>query len=185
MSIKSQIEGLSRKLDAIKSIEVPRAISYVLNETARKGKTQITKAVKEETGVAASVIKNRFYNSNSTAKKLKSKVTVYRRDIPAISLGVAQTRLRIKKGRIIGGGSIKVGNKTFKNTFVNQTGKNRKWHVLRRLSSKRYPIEVVKVDMVSAINKHAKRVMFGVYSADFEKNLIGELNHRVQKYAKS
>ena len=185
MSMQAQIDGLSRKLAAIKEVEVPRAIASAINKTAKKTHTQIAKAVKQETGIAASVLKNRFYMRPANAKKLYSRITVYRRDIPAIALGVAQTRLRTSRSRITGGGSIKVGNKTFKNAFVNRVRTNGTWHVLQRTQGTRYPIDVVKVKVAEAVDKHAKKITYEIYERDFQRTLINDLKFRISKYAKS
>lgn len=185
MSMQREVEAISRKLAALKKVEVPRAISSALNKTVSKSKTQIARAVKSETGVASSVLKTRIYTKNAKSNKLKAYLRAYRRDIPAISLGVAQTRLKVRGGRIVGGGSIRVGNKTFKNAFVNKVRKNETFQVMRRLGKSRYPIDVVAVKVTDAIDKHARKTVYSIYNSDFEKTLINDLNFRVSKYAKS
>lgn len=183
--MKSEADAIARRLRELNSFEVPRAISSALNKTANKTRTQIAKAVKQETGVPAAAIKDRFYVRPSSPKKLNSRITVYPRDIPAISLGVAQTRLRVTRGRIKGGGSIRVGNRTFKNTFINEVRRNYTWHVLQRTQGTRYPIDVVKVRVSVAVEKHAKKIAHQIYDQDFQKTLVSELNYRISKYAKS
>ena len=136
MSMQAQIDGLSRKLAAIKAVEVP-APFQAHSTRQQKTHTQIAKAVKQETGIAASVLKTGFTCDRRMRKKLNSRITVYRRDIPAIALGVAQTRLRTSRGRITGGGSIKVGNKTFKNAFVNRV---HQWHLARFATHTGHPL---------------------------------------------
>ncbi len=193
------IKKLARKLSDISKSAIPKADAAALKKTAARIKTRVVKDVASETQVQQKHIRKRVYSRVKITKDFRQgTLTAYRRDIPAISLGVATSLVksvrgqrmisqsgRDRKGRFTkrqfaGNTSIKVGKNTYQNAFINQARGS--WQIMRRLTSKAYPIEIIKVKIAPAVDRCLPN-----YSREMMKNkypdlLKHELEWRLKKY---
>ena len=150
-----------------------------------------------EVKVQQKYVRKRVYIRRSTAKTLQAKVTAYRRDIPVISLGAAQTLTKGKgvaaltrgdKGRFSqrsfsGNTSIKVGNKRYSDAFINKT-RYGSWQVMRRKTKKRYPVEVLKIPISKSVDRHARRIVNEQMRKEYPRIAEHEISFRIKRYAK-
>lgn len=198
-SLDRDIKKLARKLSDISKSAIPKADAAALKKTAARIKTRVVKDVARETQIQQKHIRKRVYSRVKITKDFRQgTITAYRRDIPAISLGVATSLVKSVKGqRLIsqsgrdrkgrftkrefaGNTSIKVGKNTYQNAFINQTRGS--WQIMRRLTSKAYPIEIIKVKIAPAVDRclpgYSREMMKGKYP-DLLKH---ELEWRLKKY---
>ena len=190
-NIDSQVRAVNRKLR--QSIGPVRSgTSSALNKTATRIKSRVVKAVSGDTRVKQKHLRKRVFIKPSTGKTLRAKVTAYRRDIPVISLGAANTRLT-KNGAVVridgkaypgawiadgsGGFGKYVPGQGYKSTSLNS------FQLLRRTGDSRYPVEVLKVEIRPSVDYHTPRISQQQMSTEYPRILSPEIDYRMQKYA--
>ncbi len=193
-TIEQQVQRLNRKIQRMADTELKRASSSALNKTTAKIRTRVVRGVSKETRIPGKHIRKRVHIRRSTARTQYARITVYRKDIPLISLGAAKTVMkgqgvadiaRGKNGRFSqrqfrGNTAIRVGNKTYKDAFINRT-KNGRWHIMRRKSGARYPVEVLKLPISQQVDRITPTVARQVMKADYGRLLRHELEYRARK----
>jgi hypothetical protein len=187
--LDGQIRQFEGKLTAIKSIEVLRASSSTLNKMTSRIKTRVIKGVSKETKIKPSIIRRKVFIKKSTTKTQMARIRTYVGEVSAISLFKT-----IKNGRL----RRKVAGKKIQCAFVadGSKGKGRytkgggfgktslkRQQVLKRSTSKRYPLEVVKVSILKPVTNHTKTATARVIKRDFSRLYHQDLNYRLQKYA--
>lgn len=188
-SIDAQIRELEGKLNAIKSIDVPRASSSALNKVSAKIKTRVVRGTAKETKVSAKHVRKRVYIRKSKVKTQRAKVKVYIRDISAISLlnnpklGPTKRKVAGKKltNAFIADGSRGKGRYKRGSGFQKTSLKNKQ--VLRRATDSRYPLEAVGVNIRKAATRITKKVTQRVMKEEFQILYARDLNFRLKKYA--
>jgi hypothetical protein len=175
---------MARMLKSMGTIEAPAALSSALNRVAAEVRTEVTRKVSSETKIQPKVIRKRFYIRRSSVRSLRATFVAYRSDIPAISMGVALTKTRRHKGRVVRGRGVKVGNRTYPGAFINRVSSNNTFQVLRRKSDSRYPIEVVKERVRPVIDRYVGITVSVKMRHRLPVILKRELQYRMSKYAK-
>lgn len=164
-----------------------KASSSTARETAKEQKLPV-KLLRERV---------RVKNLVSAGANSVAQVTVFRSGVPAVRLGLASMSLG-KKGQpvtsaavrgadgkfgkrdIAGQTSMKVGRHVFHNVFL-QRLKSGKWHVMRRMSSARFPIEVVGVPIEKSITAAAIRQFEKSILNELPSAMLRELNYRISR----
>ena len=198
-SLDRDIKKLARKLSDISKSAIPKADAAALKKTAARIKTRVVKDVASETQIQQKHIRKRVYSRVKITKDFRQgTITAYRRDIPAISLGVATSLIKSVKGqRLIsqsnrdrkgrftkrefaGNTSIKVGRRTYNDAFINLV--NGKWQIMRRKTAKRYPVEVITVKIAPAVDRFLPSRSREIMKAKYPDLLKHELEWRLKKY---
>lgn len=199
--IEQQVQRLNRKVDRLAKTETQRATSSALNSTVRHIKSRIVKDVSHKVSAPQKLIRKRVYIKRSKANTQFARITVYPRDISAIGLGSARTLTRTRKGQRLvsgvsrgaggrftkrqhsGNTSIRVGNRTYRNAFINQIRGN--WHVMQRKGEAKYPVDVLKIPAGKPLANAAATMPRRLFRAEYEKKLRQEYNYRAQKLSQS
>lgn len=149
------IEQAIKNLNSINQQLVPVATAQAVNRVATRAISRSTKRVAREVRVAQKLVRQRVRLRRASPEQHppRARLTVNRGNLPAIKLGPARVQLsRRKKGRRGGGSVLKIGRFTFRHAFIQQLA-NGRWHVLRRTGRGRYPIEVVKIPLVTPLTE--------------------------------
>ena len=198
-TLQRDIAKLSRKLGNISKTAIPKADAVALNQTANRIKTQVIKTVASENQIQQKYIRKRVYSRIRISKDYRQgTITAYRRDVPAISLGIATSMVKKAKGRRLisaagrnvkgrftkrefaGNTAIKVGRNTYQNAFVNRARGS--WQIMRRLGKKAYPIEVIKVKISDSVDRCLPQFSRNMMKNAYPSLLQYELQRRLKQY---
>ena len=199
-SLDRDVQKLAKKLGAISKSAIPKADAAALKKTAARIKTQVVKDVSSEVQVQQKHIRKRLYTKIKVTKYFRrGRITAYRRNIPAISLGVATSFVKSVRGqrlisqasrdskgrftrrKFAGNTSIKVGRNTYHDAFINQV-KSGSWQIMRRKTAKRYPVEVIAVKIAPAVDRSLPRHSREIMKVKYPDLLQHELEWRLKKY---
>lgn len=146
MSIKG-LEQAIANLNSISSRAVPRASAQAVNRVAGEAINRSVSVVAKSTRVPRKLVKQRARVRRATVSKPRALIRVNRGNLPAIKLGPTSLRLSRRRRDKSGANSVlRVGRFRFPGAFIRQLA-NGRWHVLRRTSKSRYPIEVVSIPL--------------------------------------
>ncbi|WP_279025124.1 phage tail protein [Gibbsiella quercinecans] len=177
------VKGLQQAIDNLNSISktaVPRATAQAVNRVAGRAISRSSSTVAKETRVPRKLVMQRARLKRATVAKPLATVKVNRGNLPAIKLGVARMQISRRRDNINGKGSVlKVGRFTFRNAFIQQLA-NGRWHVLQRTSKSRYPIDVVKIPLVTPLTKAYKAETKRLLDSDMPKELAATLKNQLR-----
>lgn len=146
MSIKG-LEQAIANLNSISEKAVPRASAQSVNRIAGQAVNRSVSVVSKSTRVPRKLVKQRARIRRATVGKPRALIRVNRGNLPAIKLGTASVRLSRRKRDKSGASSVlRIGPFRFPGAFIQQLA-NGRWHVLRRTTHNRYPIEVVSIPL--------------------------------------
>lgn len=146
MSIKG-LEQAIANLNSISKTAVPRASAQTVNRIATQAVNRSVSVVSKSTRVPSKLVKQRARVRRATLNKPRALIRINRGNLPAIKLGPSSMRLSRRKRDKAGANSeLRVGNFRFQGAFIQQLA-NGRWHVLRRTTKSRYPIEVVSIPL--------------------------------------
>lgn len=172
------MESAIRNMESLGKNAVPKAKAQAVNKIARKAISASTSRVAREVKAPQKLIRSRATLKRATVKNTEATLRVFRRDLPAIRLGVAQTRLTR------GGAVLRVGRHSFPGGFIRLL-KNDRWHILRRLGKERYPIEVVKIPLAAplteAYQQETRRLMAKEMPAEMAAALKKQLERELKR----
>jgi hypothetical protein len=192
------IKKAQRILSELNNKQLIYAQRRVLKRLAMKAATATARETAKEEKMPVKLMRERLKLShmnlgdNSTAQ-----IRVFRTNVPASRLGVARTQLakrgkattssvarsangQYAKREISGQTSIRVGRRVFHNVFMQQL-RSGKWHILRRLTEKRYPVEVVTVPINTSITRHATNNFQRAVGDELPQQMLRELVYRIDK----
>lgn len=173
------LEQAMRNLESINKTALPKAKAQVVNRIASRAINTSTTRVAREVKAPRKLIRQRASLKKATTKHPRATLRIFRRDMPAIRLGVPQTRLPRK-----GGAVLRAGRHSFPGGFIQQL-KNGRWHILRRVGGPRYPIEVVKiplaVPLTQAYQQETKRLIIREAPAEMAKALKQQLRLEIKR----
>jgi hypothetical protein len=178
-SIEQQIAVLTKKLQSIKAIEVPRATASALNKTAAAAKTRTVRGVAKSIVVPQKHVRKRVYISRANSKKMRVRLRNYYRGISVIDLNArdsGKSGWRSRKGR-----GVKAGKRTYSSAFIAR-GRNGKQHVFERKGSARLPVDVVRVDIRKQVEDIAPKAAARELKSNYAKRLKSDLAWRLSKY---
>lgn len=182
LDLEADIKRVTRKLESLARVEVPRAYASATNKVMAKIKTQLVKELAPQLGVKAKLIRSRVFVKRATAKKLRGAVTVYHSDIPGIAVkpNLKRSARNNARGRRASN-KIKIGKQTFSPAFVNTYGKGGKLQVLYRTSKARYPIKMASVPLRDAVEKRAVPLAKKLMGSEFQRIVFADLKFREGK----
>lgn len=152
MSIKG-LEQVITNLNRISKTAVPRASSQTVNRIATQAVNRSASVVAKLTRVPRNLVKQRARVRRATVRKPRVQIRINRGNLPAIKLGPASMRLSRRKRDKSGANSVlRVGRFRFPGAFIQQLA-NGRWHVLRRTTKSRYPIEVVSIPLATPLTE--------------------------------
>ncbi|EAT1856535.1 phage tail protein [Salmonella enterica] len=192
MSLKG-LENAVRNLSSIDRQMIPKASAMTINRLAQKAISFATHKVAKETvagdnhrqGIPFRLVKQRVRLWKASPRfdvgKQYARIRINRGNLPAIKLGTAQVRLTRRKGRLLRGGSVlKIGPYLFRDAFIQQLA-NGRWHVMKRIEGKkRYPIDVVKIPLASALTQNFAEAKNRIIAEEFPKELASSLKQQLR-----
>ena len=178
MSIKG-LEQAIANLNSISKTAVPRASAQSVNRIAGQAINRSVSVVSKSTRIPRKLVKQRARLRRATVSKPRALIRVNRGNLPAIKLGPASVRLSRRKRDKSGANSVlRIGPFRFPGAFIQQLA-NGRWHVLRRTTKNRYPIEVVSiplaVPLTEAFRAELPRLMDENMPAVMRQNLQNQL----------
>lgn len=179
MSIKG-LEQAMRNLESISKIAVPRASAQAINRIAGRAVSRSAKTVADAKRLPQKLVRQRARVKKATVRKPVATIRVNRGNLPAIKLGVASVKLSRKKGDVRGASSIlRIGKYSFPGAFIQQL-KNGRWHVLRRSSKSRYPVEVVSIPLAAPLTDAFYKEVRGLRETDLPEELAAALKNQLR-----
>lgn len=192
------IKKAQRILSELNNKQLIYAQRRVLKRLALKAATATARETAKEEKMPVKLMRERLKLSHlNLGDNTAAQVRVFRTNVPATRLGVARTQLakrgkattsavtrsangQYAKREISGQTSIRVGRRVFHNVFMQQL-RSGKWHVLRRLTDKRYPVEVVTVPINTSITRHATNNFQRAVGDELPQQMLRELVYRIDK----
>jgi len=192
------IKKAQRILSELNNKQLIYAQRRVLKRLALKASTATARETAKEEKMPVKLIRERLkLNHLNSGDNSAAQIRVFRTNVPASRLGVARTQLakrgkattsavtrsangQYAKREISGQTSIRVGRRVFHNVFMQQL-RSGKWHILRRLTDKRYPVEVVTVPINSSITRHATNNFQRAVGTELPQQMLRELVYRIDK----
>ncbi|WP_020408926.1 phage tail protein [Hahella ganghwensis] len=187
-SLSKQITRLNRKIEAIVNDETKASHVRAANRTIEHAASKLKKSISARADVQQKLISERIFLGKATFRKLRARVTVYRRGISVINMMTqgeitrARRVTRLKSGRTKRYG-VKARSHVFPKGFVGVSRKNRKLHAWERKTSKRYPIRRLSVDISNTVDEETIKEIERSMEQVYPKVLAQEFNFRTTKYA--
>lgn len=179
MSIKG-LEQAMANLNSISTTAVPRASAQAVNRVATRAVNRSVAVVSKDTRVPRKLVKQRARIKRATTKKPRALIRVNRGNLPAIKLGTASVRLSRRKRDKKGANSeLRIGPFRFPGGFIQQL-KNGRWHVMRRTSKPRYPIEVVSIPLATPLTNAFRDALPKLMESDMPKELRASLKNQLR-----
>lgn len=179
MSIKG-LEQAMANLNSISTTAVPRASAQAVNRVATRAVSRSVAVVSKDTRVPRKLVKQRARIKRATTKKPGALIRVNRGNLPAIKLGTASVRLSRRKRDKKGANSeLRIGPFRFPGGFIQQL-KNGRWHVMRRTSKPRYPIEVVSIPLATPLTNAFRDALPKLMESDMPKELRASLKNQLR-----
>lgn len=179
MSLKG-LEQAIANLNSISNSAVPRASAQAVNRVATRAVSRSVAVVSKDTRVPRKLVKQRARIKRATAKKPMAMIRVNRGNLPAIKLGTASVRLSRRKRDKNGANSVlRIGPFRFPGAFIQQL-ENGRWHVMRRTSRPRYPIEVVSIPLAAPLTTAFKDELPKLMESDMPKELRASLKNQLR-----
>lgn len=179
MSIKG-LEQAMRNLESISKTAVPRASAQAVNRIALRAVSRSSKSVADEKKLPQKLVRQRARVKKATVRKPVATIRVNRGNLPAIRLGTASVRLSRRKRDVQGAGSIlRIGKYSFPGAFIQQLA-NGRWHVLRRTTKSRYPVEVVSIPLAAPLTDAFSKEVRDLRETDLPKELTAALKNQLR-----
>ena len=176
MSLKG-LEQAIANLNSISNTAVPRASAQAVNRVATRAVSRSVAVVSKDTRVPRKLVKQRARIKRATAMAM---IRVNRGHLPAIKLGTASVRLSRRKRDKKGANSVlRIGPFRFPGAFIQQL-ENGRWHVMRRTSRPRYPIEVVSIPLAAPLTTAFKDELPKLMESDMPKELRASLKNQLR-----
>ncbi|CAM3939514.1 phage tail protein [Xenorhabdus thuongxuanensis] len=178
------VEQAIKNLNQLSHRLVPTATAQAVNRVAARTMSRSVKRVARETRIPQKLIRQRvrFRRASSHRTPPRARLVVNRGNLPAIALGHVRLQLSRRKGTPFGRGSVlKAGRFTFKNAFIQRLA-NGRWHILQRQGPARYPIDVVKIPLVTPLTKAYREESEKLLQTDMPKELAAALKHQLRLY---
>ena len=172
------IKGLEQAIDNLNGISktaVPRASAQAVNRVAGRAVSRSVRVVAKDTRVPQKLVRQRARVRKATSRKPRALIRVNRGNLPAIKLGVASVKLSRRKRDKYGVRSVlAVGRFRFPGAFIQQL-KNGRWHILRRTTKSRHPIEVVSIPLALPLTEAFRQELPKLMDSDMPKELRASL----------
>lgn len=179
MSIRG-LEQAIQNLESISKTAVPRASAQAVNRIASRAVSRSVRTVAAADKLPLKLIKQRARVKKATVRKPVATIRVNRGNLPAIKLGTASVRLSRSKKDARGASSIlRIGKYSFPGAFIQQLA-NGRWHVLRRTTKNRYPIEVVSIPLAAPLTDAFGSEVRALHESDLSKEMAAALKNQLR-----
>lgn len=182
MTLDRDLARLGRKLRRTSKVELPRANSRALNDSTNRVRTRTVRGISRETGLKSKTIRKRFYIRRASPKKQKARITVYTRDVSAISQFTPARLKKLQDGKGTNRRGVRVAGRQEDGAFV-ATGNAGNRQVFRRRTARRLPLESIKYPIQKEATRITRRVAVRVMKTQYPKILKRELVFRLNKVA--
>lgn len=179
MSIKG-LEQAMRNLESISKTAVPRASAQAVNRIAARAISRSSKTVAASTRVPRKLVNQRARIKKASPRKPVATIRINRGNLPAIKLGIASVKLSRRKRDVKGASSVlRIGRFSFPGAFIQQLS-NGRWHVLRRTSKSRYPVEVVSIPLAAPLTDAFNKEIHSLRETDLPGELSAALKNQLR-----
>lgn len=175
-----RIASYAKKLNKIKSIEVPRANASALNKVAKTIRARSVKGLNKETRIPQKLLRKRVFLGKATAKKQTAEIKNYVKPVPASAL-LTKNQIATKLGTGTNRRGVKAKGYEWRGAFI-QPGKNENIQVFKRRSNKRLPVEAIKVPIDSQAQIIVPKVARRAMKSNYRRILENDLRFRLRKY---
>ena len=166
-----EYQKMEQNIQLVKDAVGPKSMVQAINKMARTARGKAAKKVSAEMKIPLFLIRRRLVSRNASLKRIMSRSRAYIKPIPLIALG-ENARTGNQKGTFKhrkagdvgpGYGGTKVRKTFAADAFVNVIRRNQKVHVMRRkqrstwAGKKRLPVEVLKVPVDAAFDRHFRK----------------------------
>lgn len=176
-SFDTDLKVLAKKLHRMAAIEGPRAVSSALNKTGALIQTQVVKDVSKDSKIPQKIIRRKAFIGKSTARKQRTTISMYRTGVPLISLATGKNSIQEPAP-----GWISVKGFFVERGFINRVRKTGKKQVFQRKNSKRYPIDVVRVNIQRVVDTSMPKQTALKMRNEFPRLLKRDLEYRITRY---
>ncbi|WP_437888354.1 phage tail protein [Phytobacter sp. V91] len=174
------LEQAIANLNSISKTAVPRASAQAVNRVAARAISKSVRIVVGDTKVPRKLVNQRVKLKKASVNKPRALIRVNRGNLPAIKLGVASVRLSRRKRDKQGANSVlRIGPFSFPGGFIQQL-KNGRWHVLRRTTKSRHPIEVVSIPLAEPLTTAFREETNRLTQSDMPKELGAALRNQLR-----
>lgn len=181
------MKGLDQAIKNLNSINgqmVPKATAQAINRVATRVISHSVKRVAKKTGVPQRLIRQRvkLNKAKNNYTKPRARMVINRGNLPAIALGKARLQLSRKQRYQKHQGSVlKIGKFSFPNAFIQQLN-NGRWHVLQRVTKDQYPIDVVKIPLVTPLTEAFQEETQRLMHSEMSKEMGYALKQQLRLY---
>lgn len=184
--IEQQVAELTNKLNRIKSMEVPRAVSSALNKTAGVSKTRTVRGVAKSIGLPQKHVRKRVYIARSKPGTLRVRLRSYYRAVNAIFLPGIRDTGKYKKGHRgrVGSGVKARGGWHWEEAFIakGKGGKKSVFYRTQRNAGAKDTLKAIRIDIEKEVNAIAPKAAERELRQNFPMRLKRDLAYRLQKY---
>lgn len=182
----ADIAKLVKSFEGMRKELAPQVMSRSINRILSKAKTQAVSKSAKELKVRVKDIRPRVFVRRSSKKVVRGQLRGYAKPMPVISIvsGRKGQFVSRKAGRRRSGlGGVKIGGLFMQNAFVNVVRRSQTVHILRRqqkatwAGSKRLPIDVVKIEIEPAFNRHFIPAVEQKLKSDYQKEFDANFNY--------
>lgn len=178
---------VQQKLEKIRASEIPAAHARALNRTATAGRTQVSREIANSIKLPQRKVRDRMFITRATTRKLRSKIRVYSRGIPAISLPGVRDKGRYKRGvrgRVGTGVSARRGHQ-FPGAWI-ATAPDGSKQVFERTLPNIYTgqtaVDVIRIPVHQEAAKITPRILKTEMRTNYSRRYLAELEYRINKY---
>lgn len=180
------LEQAIANMSSLSSWAVPMASVQAVNRVAARAVSRSVKRVAGETQLRQKLIRQRvrLRRANIDQSVPRARLLVNRGNLPVIAIGPAKVQLSRKRRDKHGRGSVlKIGRFKFEDAFIQQLA-NGRWHVMQRTSNSRYPIDVVKIPLVTPLTNAFTAETESLLQTDMQKEMMYALKNQLRLYIK-
>ncbi|MCR9260777.1 MAG: phage tail protein [Pseudomonadaceae bacterium] len=181
MTLDRDLARLGRKLRRISNVELPRANARALNDSGARVRTRSVRGISAETKLKQKAVRKRYYLKRATAKKQTVRLTVYTRDVSAISQFTPARRRKLVPGRGTNRRGVTVAGRQISSAFIAEGKGN--LQVFKRRGDRRLPIDSIKFPIQKPAVRITVRVAKRVMKSQYPRILERELKFRINKVA--
>ncbi|WP_086932200.1 phage tail protein [Agarilytica rhodophyticola] len=178
--LQRDIDARTRRLNQLARNQVPRAMSSALNKSVKRLQTQVVRSVSKSKKLPAKVVRKKTFISRATPRKTRARLYSYPRKVAVISLLKTATILKnVRRGTNRKG--VRAAGRQFDGAFINVHRKSGKFQVFKREGKKRYPIDVVGIEIKDRFSRAQDILSKRIMKRDYPRLLSQELNFRIER----
>ncbi len=172
LNIKRELKQAKKALTEAQRKVLPAATSAALNRAAKSAHTGSVRDMRSVFTVPMRELKRyvRFQKRDKATRK-RQEAGIY--GIWMVPAKFLRRKRQMKKG-------VKAGDEFFRSAFYKKVYGNKK-NIYRRKTKKRFPVKVVRINMMDTMRPTVQRNIETKGFRTFQRRLPHELNHRLKK----